>query len=106
MNWGRIEGNWKQVTGRAKAQWGKLSDDDLHVVAGRRDELAGKIQERYAVAKDGAERKLSDWEKQASDTWFAQADPGPVGSRRGGNSSMRAGYRPSSRPLGRWVGST
>jgi len=54
MNWDRIEGNWKQVTGRAKVQWGKLTDDDLDVVAGRRDQLAGKIQERYGIAKDEA----------------------------------------------------
>jgi hypothetical protein len=40
MNWDRIEGNWKQVTGKAKEQWGKLTDDDLQVVAGRRDQLA------------------------------------------------------------------
>ncbi|MCW7541153.1 CsbD family protein [Aquabacterium sp. A7-Y] len=53
MNWDRIEGNWKQATGRAKEQWGKLTDDDLYAVAGRRDH---KIQERYGVARDEAER--------------------------------------------------
>ena len=42
MNWDRIQGNWKQVVGKAKAQWGKLTDDDLDVVAGRREQLAGK----------------------------------------------------------------
>ena len=47
MNWDRIEGNWKQIKGKAKVQWGKLTDDDLDVVAGNRDQLAGKIQERY-----------------------------------------------------------
>ena len=46
MNWDRIEGSWKQVIGKARAQWGKLTDDDLDVVAGRREQLAGKIQER------------------------------------------------------------
>ena len=45
MNWDRIEGNWKQFTGKAKQQWGKLTDDDLTVVEGRRVELVGKIQE-------------------------------------------------------------
>ena len=44
MNWDQIQGNWKQATGKAKEQWGKLTDDDLDVVAGRRDQLAGKIQ--------------------------------------------------------------
>jgi uncharacterized protein YjbJ (UPF0337 family) len=46
MNWDRIEGNWKQFSGKVKQQWGKLTDDDLQVVEGRRVELVGKIQER------------------------------------------------------------
>ena len=74
MNWDRIEGNWKQVTGKAKEQWGKLSDDDFGVVAGRRDQLAGKIQERYGVAKDEAERQLSEWQRKATDAWFGKVD--------------------------------
>jgi uncharacterized protein YjbJ (UPF0337 family) len=72
MNWDRIEGNWKQVVGKAKVQWGKLTDDDLDVVAGRRDQLAGKIQERYGIAKDEAEKQVSDWERSADDTCFAR----------------------------------
>ena len=70
MNWDRIQGNWKQITGQVKSQWGKLTDDDLDVVAGRRDQLAGKIQERYGVAKDDAEKQLAEWERKASDAWF------------------------------------
>ena len=70
MNWDTIEGNWKQSMGKAKAQWGKLTDDDLQLVAGRRDQLAGKIQERYGIAKDEAEQQLAAWEKSASDSWF------------------------------------
>jgi uncharacterized protein YjbJ (UPF0337 family) len=77
MNWDRIEGNWKQVTGRAKEQWGKLTDDDLDIVAGRRDQLAGKIQERYGVAKDEAESQLAAWQKKASDAWFKAEDKTP-----------------------------
>ena len=61
MNWDRIEGNWKQVKGRAKAQWGKLTDDDLDVIEGRREQLVGKIQERYGVARDDAERRADSW---------------------------------------------
>ena len=56
MNWDRIQGNWKQAVGHAREQWGKLTDDDFDVVAGRRDQLAGMIQQRYGVAKDEAER--------------------------------------------------
>ena len=61
MNWDHIKGNWKQVAGRVKQQWGKLTDDDLTLVAGKRDELLGKIQERYGYAKDRAERELDDF---------------------------------------------
>ena len=72
MNWDRIQGNWKQVTGKAKEQWDKLTDDDFDVVAGRRDQLIGKVQERYGVAKDEAEKQVADWERRASDSWFAK----------------------------------
>lgn len=72
MNWDRIEGNWKQVTGHAKEQWAKLTDDDLNVVAGRREQLAGKIQERYGVAKEEAEKQITTWETKANDAWFTK----------------------------------
>ncbi len=72
MNWDRIEGNWKQLTGQAKEQWGKLTNDDIDVVAGRRDQLAGKIQERYGVAKDEAEKQIAAWQAKASDSWFGK----------------------------------
>jgi len=61
MNWDRIEGNWKQFRGRAQQQWGKLTNDDLDVVEGRRQELVGKIQERYGLAKDQAEQQVDTW---------------------------------------------
>ena len=50
MDWNRVEGNWKQLKGRAKQNWGKLTDDDLTVADGRREELAGRVQERYGAA--------------------------------------------------------
>lgn len=74
MNWDRIEGNWKQLKGKVKAQWGDLTDDDFDVVAGRRDQLAGKIQERYGIAKDEAERQVKAWESSAKDDWFTDRD--------------------------------
>ena len=77
MNWDRIQGNWKQVVGKAKAQWGKLTDDDLDVVAGRREQLEGKIQERYGIAKDEAEKQLAEWQRTASDKWFTATDSKP-----------------------------
>ena len=70
MNWDRIQGNCKQITGKVKAQRDKLTDDDPDVVAGRRDQLTGKIQERYGVAKEDAEKQLAEWEHKAGDAWF------------------------------------
>ncbi len=70
MNWDRIQGNWKQVTGRVKEQWGKLTDDDLDVIAGRRDQLAGKLIERYGVIQEEAETQLAAWQVKVTDAWF------------------------------------
>jgi len=61
MNWDIVEGKWKEFKGKAKAQWGELTDDDLDVVEGRRDELAGKIQTRYGKTRDEAEREIDNW---------------------------------------------
>jgi len=61
MNWDRIEGNWKQFSGKVQQQWGKLTSDDLSKVEGKRTELVGRIQERYGYAKDQAEREVDDW---------------------------------------------
>lgn len=58
MNWDRIEGNWKQYAGAAKAKWGKLTDDDLASIAGKREQLEGKLQERYGYAKEEARREV------------------------------------------------
>lgn len=63
MNWDRIEGNWKQFKGNVKQQWGKLTVDQLDVIAGNRDKLVGEIQETYAISKDVAQKQLSDWQK-------------------------------------------
>ena len=60
MNWHRVEGNWKQLTGRIKQEWGKLTDDPSIQDDGRRDELVGKIQESYGIAKDQAEKQVSE----------------------------------------------
>lgn len=61
MNWDRIEGNWTQFTGKVKEQWGKLTDDDMTEIAGKRDVMVGKVQERYGIAKDQAERELDEF---------------------------------------------
>ena len=71
MDWNRVEGNWKQLKGRAKQQWGKLTDDDLTAAHGRRDELAGKVQERYGIAMDAARMQVDEWARRADDTWLS-----------------------------------
>lgn len=68
MNDDRMEGNWKQFKGKVKEQWGRLTDDDLDVIAGQRDQLVGKIQERHGVARDEAERQIKDFESRNPDT--------------------------------------
>jgi uncharacterized protein YjbJ (UPF0337 family) len=61
MNWDTIKGNWKQLTGEAKSNWGKLTDDDVQEAAGEREKLVGKVQERYGVARDEAERQVDEF---------------------------------------------
>lgn len=61
MNWEQIKGNWNQFSGRAKQQWGRLTDDDLTVIEGHRDELVGRIQKSYGITKEEAERQVNDW---------------------------------------------
>jgi uncharacterized protein YjbJ (UPF0337 family) len=58
MNWDRIEGNWKQLKGKVKEEWGKLTDDDIDRIAGQRDQLAGRLQETYGIGKDEAEEQI------------------------------------------------
>ncbi|MFA5630665.1 MAG: CsbD family protein [Porticoccaceae bacterium] len=63
MNTDIIAGKWAQVKGKAKAKWGKLTDDDFDVIEGNSEYLAGRIQEKYGIAKDEAERQVKDFEK-------------------------------------------
>lgn len=63
MNWDQIAGNWKQFTGKAKEKWGKLTDDELIQVAGKRDQLSGIVQKRYGLAKEKAETELDEFAK-------------------------------------------
>jgi uncharacterized protein YjbJ (UPF0337 family) len=63
MNWDMIEGNWKQFQGHVKGKWGRLTDDNLDRIAGKRDQLCGQIQESYGITKDQAERQLKLFEE-------------------------------------------
>jgi uncharacterized protein YjbJ (UPF0337 family) len=61
MNWDTIKGNWKELSGKARQRWGKLTDDDWDVVGGKREELIGRIQQRYGKERDEAEREVDEW---------------------------------------------
>ena len=69
MNKDEVSGNWKQFKGKVKEQWSKLTDDDMTVIEGKRDQLVGKVQERYGYAKDQAEKEVKDWEKRNDYRW-------------------------------------
>ncbi len=64
MNWEQIQGDWKQMTGRVKEKWGKLTDDELTTIAGKRDQLAGLLQQRYGYAKELAEKQLDEFSRE------------------------------------------
>ena len=63
MDWNRVQGSWKQFTGKVKEKWGKLTDDDLTLVNGQREQLEGIIQKRYGLAKDMVRKDVDDWLK-------------------------------------------
>jgi uncharacterized protein YjbJ (UPF0337 family) len=66
MNSDQLKGKWKQMKGSVKVRWGKLTDDDLDVIDGQSDQLIGKIQERYGLAREAAQRQVNDWYAIAS----------------------------------------
>jgi uncharacterized protein YjbJ (UPF0337 family) len=61
MDWNQVEGNWKEVKGKVKEKWGKLTDDDLTAINGQRDQLEGRLQQRYGFAKDQARKDVETW---------------------------------------------
>lgn len=61
MNWDTVKGNWKQFTGKVRDEWGDLTDDEVEQTKGDRDQLAGKVQERYGLTKEEANRQVDDW---------------------------------------------
>lgn len=64
MNWDQAAGDWKQFKGKIKERWGRFTDDELDVVQGKRDQLAGKLQEKYGITKEEAEKQLKDFESK------------------------------------------
>ena len=78
MDWNRVEGNWKQFKGAAKEKWGKLTDDDLDVIEGRREQLEGKLQQRYGFAKDQIRKDVDDWFRLAEVSCVRQNGKAPA----------------------------
>jgi len=64
MNWDRIEGRWQQARGKVREQWGRLTDDDLNIIAGKRDQLAGFLRRRYGATRDAIERQIREFESR------------------------------------------
>ena len=67
MNWDQVEGKWKQLKGSVKQKWGKLTDSDLDYIAGKRDEFIGRLQERYGLGKEEAQKQAEEWLKAQRD---------------------------------------
>ena len=63
MNWDQIEGKWKELKGRVREKWGKLTDDELETIGGKRDKLAGILQQKYGLAKEEAEKQIAQFER-------------------------------------------
>lgn len=61
MNWDRISGQWEYFSGMIREKWGLLTDDDVEAIAGKREDLVGRIQERYSLTRDEAQRQVDDW---------------------------------------------
>jgi len=87
MNWSQFEGRWNDVKGQVKERWGRLSDDDLTRVEGKRDRLVGLIQQKYGIAKERAEDEINDWATKAQGM-FERAKEG----LQQGYQSVREGY--------------
>ncbi len=63
MNWDQVEGKWKEFKGRVREKWGKLTDDELEIIGGKRDKLAGLLQQKYGMAKEEAEKQIAQFER-------------------------------------------
>ncbi|MBV9404102.1 MAG: CsbD family protein [Acidobacteriaceae bacterium] len=83
MNSDQIEGKWKQLKGSVKQRWGKLTDDDLTAISGKKDQLVGRLQERYGITKEQAQREAEEWAKAAN----ADLDASTAGAGAGTNRS-------------------
>jgi uncharacterized protein YjbJ (UPF0337 family) len=63
MNWDQIKGKWHEIKGSVRAKWGELTDDEIEALDGNREKMVGKIQQKYGVAKEEAEKQVDEWTK-------------------------------------------
>jgi uncharacterized protein YjbJ (UPF0337 family) len=74
MNSDQLQGKWKQVKGGVKERWGKLTDDDVNVINGQQEQLIGKIQERYGIAREAAQKQVDEWMHSHSEQSHSEQD--------------------------------
>jgi uncharacterized protein YjbJ (UPF0337 family) len=72
MNWDTIQGKWKQLKGTARERWGKITDNEWSEISGQRERFVGKVQERYGIAREQAEREVDEWCRSLQDTEFRE----------------------------------
>jgi len=73
MNWDDIEGQWKVMKGKVKEQWGDLTDDEIDTIGGKKDQLIGRIQKRYGMAREDAARQVEEFERRVTADGSAHA---------------------------------
>jgi uncharacterized protein YjbJ (UPF0337 family) len=74
MNWDQLQGKWKQMKGAIRQKWGRLTDDDLEIIAGHRDTFIGTVQERYGIAREEARNRVEEWLRALAETDSARED--------------------------------
>ena len=84
MDWKRIESDWKQFKGMTQEQWGKLTDDQLDIIAGKREQLSAKIQEIYGITRDEAQKQLFHWQKSLQSLTEKDAAVKPAAAPKSG----------------------
>ncbi len=84
MNWDQVQGKWKQLKGSVRQEWGDLTNSDVEMIAGSRDKLIGKLQERYGYAKEEAQKKADDFARRLNEPAHTQTQH-PVGSEQRGS---------------------
>jgi len=89
MGWERIEGNWAHWKGLVRERWGRLTDDELAIIGGRREQLAGRIQQAYGLSKEEADRQLKNWERNLAVEQFAEEEIDPDETDASGVNGIR-----------------